>query len=171
MVIPFQAVEVYLDNVVPADSKSCLFRDKKKQEYRRCKWMIRVNFESFLNEEKKVRRVQIRYYAHFLDHEKNNPSTRDLYTQTHPINKSTRLIGRKNWLKVKGMFWNIDVFFEKNRHLLLWVDQEDFTPDSIELVKTTILGSSFKAMVTGYHYDNTPFIQLSKRYDFVSLFT
>jgi hypothetical protein len=28
MVIPFQAVEVYLDNVVPADSKYCLFRDK-----------------------------------------------------------------------------------------------------------------------------------------------
>ena len=46
--------------------------------------------------------------------------------------------------------------------------QEDFTPESIELVKTSILGSSFKAMVTGYHYDNTPFIQLSKRQDFVS---
>jgi len=27
MVIPFQAVEVYLDNVVPADSKYCLFKD------------------------------------------------------------------------------------------------------------------------------------------------
>jgi hypothetical protein len=27
MVIPFQAVEVYLDNVVPADSKYYLFKD------------------------------------------------------------------------------------------------------------------------------------------------
>ncbi|CAF0735562.1 unnamed protein product [Rotaria sordida] len=45
-------------------------------------------------------------------------------------------------------------------------NQEDFTPEAIELVKTTILGSCFKAMVTGYHYDNTPFIQLSRRYDF-----
>ncbi|CAF1310889.1 unnamed protein product [Adineta steineri] len=43
-------------------------------------------------------------------------------------------------------------------------NQEDFTPESIELVKTTILGSCFKAIVTGYHYDNTPFIQLTKRY-------
>jgi len=49
------------------------------------------------------------------------------------------------------------------------LDQEDFTPESIELVKKTILGSIFKAMVTGYHYDNTPFIQLSKRYDFVNI--
>jgi A-kinase anchor protein 1 len=48
-------------------------------------------------------------------------------------------------------------------------NQEDFTPESIELVKTTILGSSFKAMVTGYHYDNTPFIQLSRRHDFQRL--
>ncbi len=48
--------------------------------------------------------------------------------------------------------------------------QEDFTQESIELVKTTILGSCFKAMVTGYHYDNTPFIQLSRRYDFVNIF-
>ncbi|CAF3433908.1 unnamed protein product [Rotaria sp. Silwood1] len=48
-------------------------------------------------------------------------------------------------------------------------NQEDFTPESIELVKTTILGSCFKAMVTGYHYDNTPFIQLSRRYDFVNI--
>ncbi|CAF4478621.1 unnamed protein product, partial [Rotaria sp. Silwood2] len=42
--------------------------------------------------------------------------------------------------------------------------QEDFTPESIESVKTTILGSCFKAIVTGYHYDNTPFIQLTKRH-------
>ncbi|CAF0977011.1 unnamed protein product [Adineta steineri] len=48
-------------------------------------------------------------------------------------------------------------------------NQEDFTPESIELVKTTILGSCFKAMVTGYHYDNTPFIQLSRRFDFQRL--
>jgi A-kinase anchor protein 1 len=48
-------------------------------------------------------------------------------------------------------------------------NQEDFTSESIELVKTTVLGSSFKAMVTGYHYDNTPFIQLSRRYDFQRL--
>jgi hypothetical protein len=54
---------------------------------------------------------------------------------------------------------------------LLILDQEDFTSESIELVKTTILGSSFKAMVTGYHYDNTPFIQLSRRHDFVSKIT
>jgi hypothetical protein len=26
-------------------------------------------------------------------------------------------------------------------------------------------------MVTGYHYDNTPFIQLSRRHDFVSKIT
>ncbi|CAF1989454.1 unnamed protein product [Rotaria magnacalcarata] len=45
-------------------------------------------------------------------------------------------------------------------------NQEDFTPESTELVKPTILGSTFKAMITGYHYDNTPFIQLSRRYDF-----
>ncbi|CAF3642471.1 unnamed protein product [Rotaria sp. Silwood1] len=43
-------------------------------------------------------------------------------------------------------------------------NQEDFTSESIELVKTTILGSCFKAIVTGYHYDNTPFIQLTKRH-------
>ncbi|UJR21760.1 hypothetical protein I4U23_024835 [Adineta vaga] len=43
-------------------------------------------------------------------------------------------------------------------------NQEDFTPESIELVKPMILGSSFKAIVTGYHYDNTPFIQLTKRH-------
>ncbi|CAF0954820.1 unnamed protein product [Adineta ricciae] len=43
-------------------------------------------------------------------------------------------------------------------------NQEDFTPESIELVKPIILGSSFKAIVTGYHYDNTPFIQLTKRH-------
>ncbi|CAF3683146.1 unnamed protein product, partial [Rotaria sordida] len=42
--------------------------------------------------------------------------------------------------------------------------QEDFTSESIESVKTTILGSCFKAIVTGYHYDNTPFIQLTKRH-------
>ncbi|CAF0901074.1 unnamed protein product [Rotaria sordida] len=43
-------------------------------------------------------------------------------------------------------------------------NQEDFTSESIESVKTTILGSCFKAIVTGYHYDNTPFIQLTKRH-------
>ncbi|CAF1129760.1 unnamed protein product [Adineta ricciae] len=48
-------------------------------------------------------------------------------------------------------------------------NQEDFTPESIELVKPTVLGSCFKALVTGYHYDNTPFIQLSKRLDFQRL--
>lgn len=48
------------------------------------------------------------------------------------------------------------------------LDQEDFSPESIELAKPMLLGSSFKAMVTGYHYDNTPFIQLSRRADFVS---
>ena len=47
------------------------------------------------------------------------------------------------------------------------LDQEDFIPEAIEAVKTMILGSPFKAMVTGYHYDNTPFIQLSRRVDFV----
>ena len=48
------------------------------------------------------------------------------------------------------------------------LDQEDFNDESIEAVKTIIYGSTFKAMVTGYHYDNTPFIQLSRRNDFVS---
>jgi len=43
-------------------------------------------------------------------------------------------------------------------------NQEDFTLESIESVKTIILGSCFKAIVNGYHYDNTPFIQLTKRY-------
>lgn len=48
-------------------------------------------------------------------------------------------------------------------------NQEDFTSESIELVKSSILGSTFKAMITGYHYDNTPFIQLSRRNDFQRL--
>ena len=55
------------------------------------------------------------------------------------------------------------VFNQKKKYL----DQEDFTPQAIEEVKSMILGSSFKAMITGYHYDNTPFIQLSRRADFV----
>jgi hypothetical protein len=50
------------------------------------------------------------------------------------------------------------------------LDQEDFTPESIELVKSTILGSCFHATVTGYHYDNTPFIQLTKRYGRVYIY-
>jgi len=51
-----------------------------------------------------------------------------------------------------------------------FLDQEDFTPESIELVKATILGSCFKAIVTGYHYDNTPFIQLTKRFGHVIIY-
>ncbi|CAF3517912.1 unnamed protein product [Rotaria socialis] len=43
-------------------------------------------------------------------------------------------------------------------------NQEDFTPESIESAKATLLGACFKAIVTGYHYDNTPFIQLTKRH-------
>lgn len=82
MVIPFQAIEVYLDNVVPVESKSM----------------------------KKLR----------------------------------------------------------SRDSSSCLDQEEFTPEAIEGVKEMILGSPFKAMVTGYHYDNTPFIQLSRRADFVS---
>jgi hypothetical protein len=49
------------------------------------------------------------------------------------------------------------------------LDQEDFTPESIESVKGIILGSCFKAIVNGYHYDNTPFIQLTKRYGHVMI--
>jgi hypothetical protein len=44
------------------------------------------------------------------------------------------------------------------------LDQEDFTPEAIESVKSTVLGFCFHATVNGYHYDNTPFIQLTKRY-------
>lgn len=54
-------------------------------------------------------------------------------------------------------------------HFIFYLDQEDFTSESIELVKSSILGSTFKAMITGYHYDNTPFIQLSRRNDFVKI--
>jgi len=58
----------------------------------------------------------------------------------------------------------------KTKFFFFNLDQEDFTSESIELVKSTILGSNLKAMVTGYHYDNTPFIQLSRRYDFVNIY-
>ncbi len=51
-----------------------------------------------------------------------------------------------------------------------FIDQEDFTSESIESVKSTILGASFHATVTGYHYDNTPFIQLTKRYGRVDIY-
>ena len=51
---------------------------------------------------------------------------------------------------------------DKNENGIL--DQEEFAQEAIEAVKSTVLGSYFKAMVTGYHYDNTPFIQLTNRY-------
>jgi len=43
-------------------------------------------------------------------------------------------------------------------------NQEEFTSESNELVKSLIIGGCFHATVTGYHYDNTPFIQLTKRH-------
>ncbi len=85
--------------------------------------------------------------------------------KTNPI--FDRFNSKENVLCTK----NIAKYISKFKSILLILDQEDFTSESIELVKTTILGSSFKAMVTGYHYDNTPFIQLSRRHDFVSKIT
>jgi hypothetical protein len=49
------------------------------------------------------------------------------------------------------------------------LDQEDFTSEAIEIVKSTVLGACFHATVTGYHYDNTAFIQLTKRYGRVKI--
>ena len=84
MVIPFQAVEVYLDNVVPSDSK-CIELDS-----------------------------------------------------------------------------------ERRQSPLALVDQEEFTSESIEAVKNMLLGFCFKAIVTGYHYDSNPFVQLTNRYGHVN---
>lgn len=56
---------------------------------------------------------------------------------------------------------------ERNNRMTFVVsilDQEEFSVESTESVKEMLLGSSFKAMVTGYHYDNTPFIQLTPSY-------
>ncbi len=83
MVIPFQAVEVYLDNVVPAESE---------WSWKKLIWIVVMN-----------------------------------------------------------------------------LDQEDFTSEAIEIVKSTVLGACFHATVTGYHYDNTAFIQLTKRYGRVKI--
>lgn len=44
------------------------------------------------------------------------------------------------------------------------LDQEEFTIEANEAIKAMLLGSSFKAIVTGYHYDNTPFVQLAPAY-------
>ncbi len=51
------------------------------------------------------------------------------------------------------------------------LDQDDFTPESAELVKPMILGACFHATVMSYHYDNIPLIQLTKRYGRVKTFT
>ena len=45
-----------------------------------------------------------------------------------------------------------------------FVGQEEFTTESIESVKSILLGACFHATVTGYHFDNIPFVQLTKRY-------
>lgn len=128
MVIPFQAIEVYLDNVVPIDSKSSSVDALASPSNTDRQIVVSSYIDSFEEREELVRRFHERL-AYYADQ------------------SGLHLFGiNRRW------------------HL----DQEDFNDESIEAVKAIIYGSTFKAMVTGYHYDNTPFIQLSRRNDFVS---
>jgi A-kinase anchor protein 1 len=75
------------------------------------------------------------------------------------IHASTLRVLRQDFMVIP--FQAIEVYLD---NVVPSDNQEDFTSESIESVKTSILGSCYKAIVTGYHYDNTPFIQLTKRY-------
>ena len=62
------------------------------------------------------------------------------------------------------MLYLIEIIFRS------FIDQEEFSTESIEAIKSVLLGSCFHATVSGYHYDNIPFVQLTKRYGRVGRF-